>query len=567
MASFQVKVTAKSGLFVRKEPNELSAKVTINPYATVLTASESKVVKGVVWYKVNGGWSSGKYLEVLNKSSTSATSKTTTTAANQQSKSTQNYQNTIAATQGSINNNTSSSKTVMSGATIPLFRMVHGLPFQFNPITDRRAVKNNTKDGYGWMYAKEYLATTPIVSFIPGSPSFLSSWSIGTKDKDKVIAALATGVTETLDSVQQGLSKNVQYYTHKSDWDSYYEYVNTCCRVSATLMGIGDMKIDGIALKNYDWRVFNNNTDKAYKSNISDIIRGLTGVDAAVMFAYEPNSSISNNLGNSTTESALSGAMKSASAKAREAEFLLGAGAGIEFESSSDEYIEQMIPKMSDVSKYNPNNPLSRVLRHGKNVMTGANLLFPEIWNDSSYVKDYSIDIKLESPYANKLSKYLYVLVPFWHLFCLAGPRTQDVNAYQAPFLIKAYSKGYFDVQLGMIDSISFKKYGDGESMGDDMLPMSLEVTLSFKDLYQALSMTSVKRAVLFYNNTGFMDMLGTMSGVSMNRESMLDRLALFGEQSAINMVRDIKGRAQEYVLDAFGIRDISRAIMGLEVR
>lgn len=557
MANIQLRVTAKNGLNVRSQANTTTAKIiATNPYGTVVNATETTQYLNYTWYKLPNGWSSGKYLEVISKDS--ITPGPTNNTDN--SKAAASAESTKKAAETDIGSyNTTGSTNSMSGLKLPYFRMVHGMPFQFTNTVDRRV-----DGGYGWMYAKDYLATTPIVSFIPGSPKFLAGFSIGTKNQ--VIASLATDVQTALNDIQKGLSKDMQYYTHTAEWDSYYDYVNTCCRVTADLMGIGNEEIDGKKLSGINWKEYNTAVDKNYGKKFNDIIRGLTGVDDAVLFSYEPNSSIGNNLNNSTGESALAGATKSASAKAREAEFLLGAGAGIEFEWTSDEYIEQMIPKMSDVSKYDPKSPIQRIFRQGKSVATGANLLFPEIWNDSSYVKDYSIDVKLESPYATKLSKFLYVMVPFWHLFCLAGPRSMDTNAYVSPFLIKAYSKGYFDVQLGMIDSISFKKYGDGESMGDDMIPMSMELTISFKDLYQALSITSMRNSSLFFNNTGFIDMLGTMSGVSMNRESMLDRVLLFAEQKWYTSVTDIPGRLQETLIDLLKIRDLAKGIMGNEI-
>lgn len=576
------RVTANS-LNVRREA-KLSADIRGTlPKGTIVEpqGTQYEAASRLTWYRIppNGWWVSGYYLEEVGETSTNTTPKTSSTpATNTSTAATVSKDTTTAAsknvtiddhlnsqvmktTAGVGNMTTNEALKTLSGARLPVFRMLHGAPFQFNSITDRRLVRTSGTDGYGWMYFKEVLSNMPIVSFIPGSPSFLAGWS--TEKKNKVLAGLATDALDVMEKLSGGEVRNMQYYSHKSDFTNYYNLVNTCLRATASLMNIGGRNVPGIGkLESYDWRNFNKNVDTSFGES-SNMKKASLGTDEAIHFAYDPASSIQNSLDNDTTESALASATKGISAKAREAQFLLGAGAGIEFEFSSDEYIEQIIPKMSDVTKYDPRNPISRIMRSGGTMLTGANMLFPEIWNDSRYSKAYTVDMKFESPYADPISKFMHVMVPFYHLLCLAGPRTIDANAYHSPFLIRAYSKGYFDVQLGMIDSISIKKFGDGDEMGDDMVPMSIEVSVSFKDLYQALHLASFEHPTLFFNNTGFMDLLGTMAGVSMNREGLAEKFSLFFKHSVIGQLRDLPGKLPDIAIDLIGIRDAARSIFG----
>lgn len=581
-----MKLRTTENLHVRSEPTKNSKSLGINPKNTVLESTDQKEVAGTIWYKVGAGWSSGAYLEQVDKSAVVDNPTPANSAKlDSQEKAMVNesdYQKSVKNAPVYRDEATGeyyiresyddmSGLTIMSGASIPQFRMIHGLPFQFLPSADRRMGAD--KGGYGRTYIREILTNIPIVSFIAGSPKYLAGVGIlGGKTKDRLLGILAVD-DDPDDFLNSGLlQKNLQYYTHVSSMPEYFEYVNSCCRAQAILSGLGDVKIDGTALKFMRWQEYNNSFGKDVQSfkdgqgGLVDLARAVLGVDTSIMFAYDPNGNISNNLSNSTGESALASKTKSASAMAREAEFLFGAGAGIELEFASDENIEQMIPKMSDMSKYNPNSPIQRVWRQGTTIATGANLIFPEIWNDSSYVKDYAIDIKLESPYADPLSRYLYVAVPFWHLFCLGGPRTYSENSYVAPFLIKAYSKGYFDVQLGMLDSIGIKKFGDGDQMSDDMIPMSLELSVSFKDLYQALSLAKINQPSLFFNNTGLIDMIGTNSGVSMNRASLLDKIKMFAELSVKASIADIPGNGLEKLYYYTGMPDRLRSLLGTTI-
>ena len=178
------------------------------------------------------------------------------------------------------------------------------------------------------------------------------------------------------------------------------------------------------------------------------------------------------------------------------------------------------------------------------------NIRFPKVWQDSSSSKDYSIEMHFIAPYATNFCKWRYVLVPFFHCFALTAPRMKtSLNMYSTPFLIRAYSKGYFNVEMGMINSLSWRRFGDGGDMvSDDGIPTQIDVTMDFQDMYQTIGMSKIDGAWdllnitgkgitaqlgLFFNNTGLMDMLGTMSGVNMNRMNIGERIALYWNAAA----------------------------------
>ena len=82
----------------------------------------------------------------------------------------------------------------------------------------------------------------------------------------------------------------------------------------------------------------------------------------------------------------------------------------------------------------------------------------------------------------------------------------------------------------------TWKRFGDGDMISEDGVPTEIDVSISFEDLYQQLAVSkfegenSAKASYVaaFFNNTGLMDLVGTLSGVNMNRIGLNERLALY---------------------------------------
>ena len=89
--------------------------------------------------------------------------------------------------------------------------------------------------------------------------------------------------------------------------------------------------------------------------------------------------------------------------------------------------------------------------------------------------------------------------------------------------------------------------------ISEDGVPTQIDVTVGFKDLYHTLAMTEFYGEGLatnvgnFMNNTGLIDLIGTLSGVNMNRITLGERLAMFASTSmnalgsmGSNFMRDV---------------------------
>lgn len=454
---------------------------------------------------------------------------------------------------------------------IPLGRLVfvHGMPFQYTYLTDRRnystqqygkssipdevsvlRVEDGNEDMYGRTFAREIVANMPICTVVPGVPKFMTNvkeglfgFGGGEDDARNNWIPLWSDLTdnELEGAIQNLLETNdntYQYYTMEINTRDYFNYVNALCWTSAKFMDLTDFEYHGTTCDKIDWGEYNSAASQDYTA-----FEEVLGVDGGVSFAFDPLSSITDSLTNSTQESQFSGMLNGLSSKARELEFMLGYGTGQQFEFINSEDYEAAISKLSDNSGITGavSNFANRAKDLFMNTAHGMNIRFPELWQDSQSTKSYSIEMHFIAPYATAFCKWRYVLVPFFHWFCLAAPRSDEtITNYQRPFLIRAFSKGYFNVEMGIIESISWKRYGDGDMISLNGVPTQIDVTVDFRDLYQQLAMSKFGNTTLdfsqigiFFNNTGLMDLIGTLSGIDVNRVSLGERISLYASSAA----------------------------------
>lgn len=457
-----------------------------------------------------------------------------------------------------------------STMSVPIGRMVfvHGMPFQYTYLTDRRvgseerlgrdiqpnttitSIKDGTVDMYGRIFAKEIAANMPIVTIVPGTPSFMTNISHGLlgytgnqSAKNNWVPFWSDLSSDEFDSalanlMNSGRNRDYMYYSMNIDTTEYFNYVNAMCRTSAKLMGLYGVPFHKTTCDKMDWAKYNTSADQDYTS-----FEEVVGLSGGVSFAFDPVSSITDSLSNSVTESQFSGMIRGLSDKARELEFMTGtAGISIDMVDSID--YEGATANVTSGMFSGARNAVNRLTTLFKNTAHGMNVKFPQLWSDSQYSKSYSVEMHFIAPYATAFCKWRYVLVPFFTVFCLAAPQSpSSVINYKRPFLIRAFSKGYFNVEMGIIESISWRRFGDGDMISEDGIPTQIDVTIDFQDLYQQLAISkfeseggdigNLESIDVFFNNTGLMDMLGQLSGVNMNKITLGERLSLYVSTAA----------------------------------
>lgn len=382
-----------------------------------------------------------------------------------------------------------------------------GMPYQYMSSVDQRI----TGTRYGSKFASKILQNMPMFLVTPGKPKFMKGYSGA--DKDNVLKSLADNDKSLLDSIlnKSDETKNGKYYSLEFAYAEYYERVNPMCHNMARLCELQNVIYRGSNIMDYNWA---NNQDEKFAGFISS--------KESVAFYIDSETQISESFTNSTGQSALAGSINQLSDLSRELKFLIGGETADTIDRSRDKtnYEATLADFNKVTSKFSsilPSSLISRLSEGVATVTSGGKLLFPEIYNDSDFSKSYDISIKLRTPDCDKLSIYLNILVPLAHLIGLVAPAQLNANGYSSPFLIRAYYKGFFNVDMGIITSMSISK-GDKGSWTLDGLPTKIDVNIQLKDLYNIFALSSEKHAFDILNNTAELDYLANLCGINVNK-------------------------------------------------
>jgi len=422
---------------------------------------------------------------------------------------------------------TKNTDSILDGLRITSLRGVYGMPYQYMEIADRRIDPNNS-DSFGRKYAEKIVSKLPLLVMVPGSPEFLSGYS--KKEKENILEYVVTtftgdGSSKTdLDSL---INNPGRYYGLNVNWTSYFKHVNPMCRAAAKLLNLQDETYYGDkTLGNYDWQ-----------SNSNETLHSMLNYRGGVAFYINSENQISDSFSNSTGQSMIAGKVNGISDIGREMNFILGgAGAltGMELDAfSADKQIAKTEQNKQDmVSKMANSNGLIGGITNGlKTVIAGGKLIFPEIWNDSQFSRDYDISIKLTSPDCDNYSIYLNIIVPILHLVGYVSPRSVGPNGYVSPFLVRAFYKGLFNCDMGIITNMSITKGQEG-SWTPSGLPTSVDVHFTIKELYGAMAITTnddIKKGLL--SNITLMDYVANLCGININEPDLKRTLYLYYSQ------------------------------------
>lgn len=417
---------------------------------------------------------------------------------------------------------------ILDGAFKSNLNGIFGIPYQFLPDTDRRL--NGTD--VGRKYTEKILARLPLLFITPGKQVFMKDFSKG--DKGAVLNYLMSGSKD--DDVSELISNKGRYYSFAFDYDTYYCYVNAMCQSVAYYMGIANKKVSIGGNKPEKIGSFN------WSKAVSSEYKSYWSAKENVIFYLDGMVQVSESFGNSTTESSLASTINGYSDTANEIQFLLGGDDSVvsKMLNSTKDAVDSIGNSLSGVIGNFGGGLLQSLSNSGVNsVLQGGKIVFPEIWQDSTYDRSYSLDIKLRSPDHDSLSIYLNIIVPYLHLVALCLPRSieDDPNAYTSPFLVKAFCKGMFNVDMGMITSMSVTK-GAECCWNDDGLPTQIDISLEIKDLYSSLYMTGFANAFdgilnnaraikLITANTAMMDYLANMAGLNLAQMEIGRRIGL----------------------------------------
>ena len=432
----------------------------------------------------------------------------------------------------------------------------------------------------GLQFTNNIMAETPIFSVIPGLPKYLKD--LTTEEKQQMsqtlinkIDANTEGLREMLGEILDAKDRDLKFFEFDSDTSQYITYVDLMCRMCAIFLGIGDLLVPGTSEKYSEFNWFKWKLSNAYASQTSEA-GGLTDLASDVIDSVfgssdskESNSaypklahsmnqidvldnnewsmdnyyidffikppSYSESFSNQTAESMLANAMDSGSNLLKEFAFLTsGAGATIfnTAQVNTAAWAQYQTDKINQLIKDDGlKRFFNRILTSASTIITGGNLVFPNIWQNSSYNRDFNIEITLATPYGDKESIFLEIFVPLMFLLALVLPRQATVNSYVTPFLVRANVPGFFNCEMGIIRDMQITRGGsDNSAWSVEGLPTEVTVSLSIEDLYNSLSMSNFATKNNIYNflyNTALFGYIGNQCGISMRTTDWDKRLKL----------------------------------------
>lgn len=405
---------------------------------------------------------------------------------------------------------------------------IYGIPYQFPESVDPRP---DSKSSFGSIYAERIITRMPLLMMSPGKVDFMSSYKTGEK---KAVLDVLLNDGDGASDINDFLEKPGKYYTFAYDTENYWKYVNAANQASAIYLGIGDVEIDvnGVKAKAADFKwekASNNKFDSLLVSNKS-----------YVCFYTDADSSKSESFGNDTTSSQLADKVNDFSSIAKEIQFLVGANTGIDIMKNQSAIDDALTNLGNVVDKFlGGSQTIKDIGEDFVTIASGGKLIFPEIWSDSTFSQSFDVKIKLRCPCPNKVSWFLDIIVPINHLIALTMPRSPygksiinkdfdqepSVNGYMSPFLVRAFYKGLFNCDMGIITDLSIEKGKEG-SWTLDGLPSEVDISMTIKDLYNVMAMseyTTGNQRKSFLNNTTYLNYLANSCGISINKPD-LDR-------------------------------------------
>lgn len=470
------------------------------------------------WYysTTTGGWSHSNYITLKNDENKTVAQNKNDNNRLSNAESEKNKKNFLQKILNNESNTTSiSDREIADSLIVHNLNGIYGIPYQFMETVDPR-LSNSV---LGRKYSEKIITKMPLLCITPGRVRFLSNYS--KREKDGVLAKLISGDNDA--DIADILKRDGRYYTFEFAYSEYFKYVNELCRVGARFLEIQDVVItigkESKKACDFDWsRALNKNLKTSIASS-----------SEYIGFYMDSTDSVSESFSNSTTQSQLASTLNGFSDTARELNFLLGAGAGIQYDLMDSAKLNETLDTIQGISdQYLRGNTLFRTIGNNfATIATGGKLLFPEIWADSEFTRDFDITIKLRTPDCDTMSWYLNIYVPLCHLIALAaGHQVEHVNGYSTPFLVRAFYKGLFNVDMGIVTSMNIRK-GKEAAWNIDGLPTEIDVDISIKDLYNMLTIIADSSKGFVTNNI-LMDYIANTCGINYNEMDVTRSLQIY---------------------------------------
>ena len=420
---------------------------------------------------------------------------------------------------------------------------LYGLPHQ---LTEKNDYRISSKTNLGTMFTETFVLEAPILYIKPGTTEFLPGMSQARRSN--MVNAIIQASTTNGKSISKVLGtmkpKDWRYFDFKSKYSEYARNVKMLCCIGSVLLKLNKVHVPWVKDKNttfgvYDWSdyrfsavyniskaKFNNKTKslslKDFWALAKKTMSNLLKDDTYVCFYMDASSSASESASNSTTQSMINQYTDSVSSIGSELSFVSGVS-GLKIDKLIQNSAKTTAEIANKIAKGDGQIAtfLKRLTGTTSQLLRGDSFISPDIYSDSSYSKSYSFSITLATPYGCKEAWYYNIFVPLMHLLTLALPVQSSANTTSSPFLIKAFSPGWFSCDIGIIDSISIEKGGSGDAWTADGMAAEMKVSVTIKDLYATLTLPDNYSFKTFFSNTGLIDYLMVNCGINITNQNL----------------------------------------------
>ncbi|WP_368880390.1 hypothetical protein [Proteus mirabilis] len=377
---------------------------------------------------------------------------------------------------------------------------IFGKPLAYSPKTD----PNHR------VFQHTILRNNTLINIVPGKP-YVNTDMLATAEKiltdheealEKLLVMPSSSKKEKA-IVRQCQETQDKLISNKCDL-RYYAFQQDV----AGFMQAFQMAVNRVGTAVFGW---SSSTGSNFVTDLESDLLGLNMKEDLLARGFkvwvDKGSSISETIDNSFTQSVLAQTQKSMSSVARQVRFLSGAMNMAGIQSGAE--VQSADEGLSSIGK--ANNIASRSL-------SGSNFQFPDVFDDSKFVRSYEIAFRFVSPHGDDRSVFHHVLLPFLFLFTCASPKQDGVSGYNSPFLLQLDAPGFFSCPMGVVTSFSFRKGGDEMLFNNRGLPLIIEGSMSVQDLYSNLSLpltysqfATNMGTTAFFNTLGGLNLYATM--------------------------------------------------------
>ena len=391
-------------------------------------------------------------------------------------------------------------------------RAVYGMPYQFLPWADNRIGRGSTDPGitsdlerFGRKYAQKIAARAPILVLQAGRAEFMRGFS--KEETNSMWSFLTEAVASTSNTMEQLVNTPGKYYSLKLIPSQYFRAVNEMAHAMASLLGLRNApwKLPGgreESLGSIDWMHASENTGWGFYAG-------------SVGFYINSEPQVNESISNTTTTSQLAAKMNELGKMGSELQFYLG---GITSNTGID--VNGQLNSLAQAGTVSNGGFFDSLIDNVQTVIAGGRMIFPEIWSDHTFTRSYNVTIKLDSPDCDSLSIYINILIPLCHILAFVLPRSIGNNNYISPFLVKAFYKSMFHIDMGIITDCQITK-GDVGSWTQNGLPTHVTVQLTIKDLYNVISLATGIKDASITGNPGQLDYIANMCGINIDAPSI----------------------------------------------